>query len=108
MNGLKLVESGYAPVLEDTQKLRDIPCSFVLLSAPSVVDDENNARIAPDANGSFKTLGNEVFWGSGGFCVHQLFVSESTNLIPVSNANDISFYCLNPYLNQILSYSCFK
>lgn len=96
--------SDYLPVTGDIQSLPDEKCHSVLLHASTIKTDKT--RIAPDADGSFLTLGNEVLWGFGGFLFNQLFVSQSV-LIEVSNAREIQFYSLTPTDKQVLGFTIF-
>lgn len=105
---MELIKSDYQLLSTEPQKLKDITCSFVLLTASHVLQSNGDPLIAPDAFGGYKTLNKETLWGLDGVCVHQLFLTESTILIPVSNANQITVRCKNPSNGQIIAFSCFK
>ncbi len=93
------------PVTSEIQSLPDVECSAVLLHASSILADA--ARIAPDAGGSFLNLGNEILWGFEGVLLNQLFVTQSSILIEVSNAREIQFRSPNPTNKQIIGFTIF-
>ena len=107
MNNLRPQNTRYRLLETDSKPLDSIVCDFVILSAsPRKVTDDS--LIAPDANGTYKSDGNEVCWGiAPSEAAHPLYIGESTPLIPVENASQIVVKCFNPEAGQVVIYTTF-
>ena len=68
-----------------TVRLPDIPCKFIQLARWNASDDGNFT--VPSAD--FLASNNEIYYGFNTVIFGQLFVSQTTELIPVNNANQI-------------------
>lgn len=69
-----------------TVRLPDQPCRAVMLSRWNASDDENFTVIGAD----FLDTDNEVYYGFGGVIAHQLFISQTTPLLPINNLNQVT------------------
>jgi hypothetical protein len=80
--------------VDKTIRLPDQPCKFVMLSNFTVLDDMDNTA-KPDAGDPLTVIDNqqEIYYGftsgAGGRLVAQLFVGQSTELLPVNDCNQI-------------------
>ena len=66
-----------------------IPCDFVMLSVSNTADDPSESFAPRDPESGYDETKQEVYWGFDAVCVHQLFPKDSTDLIPVSDVQDI-------------------
>lgn len=72
-----------------TVRLPYRPCRFVQIFLWNTTNDESFAlKSAPAAIASENS--EELYWGFGGVLVGQLFTGDKTDLIPVSNTNQIT------------------
>jgi len=69
-----------------TINLPDQPCKAVMLSRWNASDDEQFTVVGPD----FLDTDNEVYYGFGGEIAHQLFISQTTDLLPVNNLRQVT------------------
>lgn len=86
----------------------DFPCDEVWLTVQNVEDDNEDTRKQPDDGGRYETTDDEIFWGFGGDCVHQLFPTDTVR-VPVTNANEI-FVRSNRQkgAETMVAFSCFE
>lgn len=68
-------------------RLPDQKCKFVRLSRWNVSDDE---AFTVDATANRLEANNEVYYGFNGKLFGQLYMSDTSDLIPVSNCNQIT------------------
>ena len=69
-------------------RLPDQPCKFVRLARWNVSDDE---AFTVDATGNRLESNNEIYYGfGGGKLFGQLYISDTSDLIPVSNCKYIT------------------
>lgn len=71
-------------------RLPDQPCKFVKLSRWNVSNDEQFTASAENLTG---TGNDEVYYGFDGVLFGQLFPRKETDLLPVSNLNQIVLRC---------------
>lgn len=103
---MRITFTGYQEVEADSKPLPDKKCDFVVLTAsPLTLSD---ARIAPDANGTYLTTGKEVLWGFGAEAMHTLYVGQTSLMIPVENLSDLVVKAINPSAGQVVIFSCFS
>ena len=67
------------------KRLPDIPCKFVKLARWNASDDTNFTVAGPD----YLDTDDEIYYGFDSVLFGQLFISQTTDLIPVSNAKQI-------------------
>lgn len=70
----------------ETKRLENQPCKFVKLSRWNVTDDNQFTSFGA----SFLNTNDEIYYGFNGKLFGQLFVSQSTELLPVSNLNMVT------------------
>lgn len=68
-------------------RLPDQKCKFVRLARWNVSDDE---AFTVDATANRLEANNEVYYGFNGKLFGQLYMSDTSDLIPVSNLNQIT------------------
>lgn len=68
-------------------RLPDQPCKFVRLARWNVSDNE---AFTVDATANRYEANNEVYYGFKGKLFGQLYMSDTSDLIPVSNLNQIT------------------
>lgn len=96
----------FQPTLE-SQPLESKVCDLVVLTATPIKLD--GTRIAPDANGTYKTGANEILWGiAGNEAAHTLYIGETSLPIPVENASQIIIRVPTLTVGQLVIYSTFK
>ena len=88
---LVILESSYVDVTNGPTPLtKDLPCDAVIISGWNVEDDTSDTPITRDATTAYDESGDEIYWGKGGVCNHQVFPTETTYYIGVNNAHDVS------------------
>lgn len=104
---LRPLQTNYKELETESKPLDSIICDFVVLTAsPRKITDDS--LIAPDANGTYKSDGNEVLWGiAGSEAAHTLYIGETTPPIPVESADQIIVKALSPEPGQVVIYSTF-
>jgi hypothetical protein len=83
---------GYADsilVTEAGVKLPNTPCKFVKICNWNTNNDSTQSIQAANATGSYIDTGTEVYYGFHGIIAGQIFPAGSTELLPVSNLNEI-------------------
>lgn len=70
---------------DKTVRLPDQPCKFVMLARWNVSNDEAFTIVSS----SVLNTDTELYYGFNGVVCCQLFISQTTQLIPVNNANQI-------------------
>ena len=104
---MRPLSTKYKEVTTDSQPLDSKVCDLVILTATPIKKD--GTRIAPDANGTYKTGANEILWGiAGGEAAHTLYIGESTPPIPVENASQIVVRVPTLTAGQLVIFSTFK
>lgn len=104
---MRPLATAYKEVTTDSQPLDSKVCDFVVLTATPILLD--GTRIAPDANGNYNLDGNEILWGiAGSEAAHTLYIGETSQPIPVENANQIIVKVANLTAGQLVIYSTFK
>lgn len=84
-----------------TVRLPDRACKFVKLFRWNATDDEQ-FTLQTAASDIIESNNAEVYWGLNGVLCGQLFQGRETELLPVSNANQITIR--NPKAGNILIY----
>lgn len=97
---------------EDVARLTDrsIPCDFVMLSfnVAALADDVSApAMKTAGPSGSFKDSAVLAYWGFENAASHQLSPGETTIMIPVKDAADIS-HRMSPGQTGQIAFSCFE
>lgn len=84
--------TGYKNATTQPSRLveRDLLCDFVILSVANTRDTTTDAEVPRDAEFTYDTAEEEIYWGFENVCAHQIFPKETTRMIPVRNARDIS------------------
>lgn len=86
--------TGYQDISPKPQALaKDIPCDAAVLSIWNTVDDTSDTFITRDATKGYDEVDEEIYWGTGENCGHQIYPKETTNYIGCNNAHDISVRC---------------
>jgi hypothetical protein len=93
-------------VSPESQKLDPKDADFIMLSNNNSVDDGVDSKTIP-VTLSYDTSDLEIYFGFAENPQHQLFPTQTTQLIPISNASDISVRCVEGK-TRVLSYSLFK
>ena len=73
---------------ENGKRLPNRQGKFIIISNPNY--DESNVFISDVNNDNYKTDDNLIFYGYFGEALHPLYLSETTVLLPINNASDIS------------------
>ena len=92
---------------DKTVRLPDQPCKFAMLSNFNVLDDTNFT--AKPTAGSASVVEDdlqEIYFGFRGRLIAQLFAGRNTELLPVSNLNQISVRC-RPAQSGVIYFSWF-
>ena len=76
-------------VPESGVRLPDIPCKFVKLSNWNTANDSVQTVDAASASGSYLDVSKEVYYGFNGIIIAQLFPAQSTEMLPISNLNQV-------------------
>lgn len=75
----------------ELQRLPSNPCRLVLLSNwNSTVDSTAPAYDALSADDLYENAGLEIYYGFNGIAAHQLFASQMSPFLPISNTDQIS------------------
>lgn len=91
---LVIIRSGYVDVDGDPKPLhKGLPCDAVILSLWNTVDDASDTLKTRDSVTGYDEQGEEVYWGSGQACGHQVFPQETTSYIGVKDAHDVTVRC---------------
>lgn len=72
------------------RRLPSNPCKFVLLSNWNASVDIVQSYDALSADDLYENAGFEIYYGFRGVIAHQLFPSQSSPFLPVSNTDQIS------------------
>lgn len=103
--------TGYKEATAQPTRLteRDLLCDFIILSVSNTQDNTSDATVPKDASALYDRAREEIYWGFENVCAHQIFPKETTRLIPVSNARDISVRNSQAKGTQTrVSFSCFR
>jgi hypothetical protein len=103
--------TGYKNAVSQPTRLvdRDLLCDFIILSVANTKDNTQDTEIVRDIEGEFFGSREEIYWGFENVCAHQLFPMQTTFLIPVKNARDISVRnSQNKGQSTRVSFSCFR
>ena len=86
-------------------RLPDIECKFVQLSRWNATEDGQYTVSGPD----YLDTDDEVYYGFGTVLFGQLFISQTTDLIPVSNLNELTILVPSKSAGAAtIHYVCFK
>jgi hypothetical protein len=108
--GRKLVGFYTGYISTDTnprQLIEDLPCDFVILSVQTTLDDNIDTLKATGSFAYFDT-NEEVYWGFGTVCIHQIFPGETTQYLAVRNANQLSVRCSKSNSGIAVAFSAFR
>lgn len=88
-------------------RLPDQPCRFVMLSHFNVLNNAAYSFRTVSGDSLYENAGEEIYYGFHGILTGQLFPSQNTGLLPVSNLNQI---CLQgrPGVEATIWYSWFS
>lgn len=96
-NYLGKSDAGSVLVTEGGVRLPNRPCKFVLLSNWNTEHDANLNFKTLSGDGLYENSGDEIYYGFNGIYVAQLFPSQNSGLLPVSNTDQI---CLRSHPSQ--------
>lgn len=88
-NYLGQARSSSFDVSEVIRRLPDNPCKYVLLSNFNVDEETPLTYTALSADSLYENAGDEIYYGFAGVIAAQLFPSQNSGLLPVSNTNQI-------------------